>query len=307
MEYARLRENCRDVAFTTATPFTADASAVDHDALAENLRSLEGRGAWLFIPCGNTGEYYSLTREERVAVVETHVQALSAEATVVAGLAGSTGTALEYLKAYEAAGADAVMVMHPDHTYAHARGLSEYYRRVADATDLGVVLYKRGPGVPREVVLEATELRNVVAVKFAVDDVLEFRRTIEDAAGEVTWLNGIAERYALAFAVEGAEGFTTGVGNFAPEASLSLQEALEAGDFGRAASVREAIRPYEDLRAESGPDNPLAAANNVPAVKYGLDLAGLNGGPVREPLVGLPPEDEARAEEYFERIASVSA
>jgi 4-hydroxy-tetrahydrodipicolinate synthase len=306
MDYADLRAQLCDVAVTTATPFTEDATAVDHDALAANLQFLEERGVSLFIPCGNTGEYYSLTREERVAVVETHVEALSADATVVAGLGGSTGTALAYVEAYEAAGADAVMVMHPDHTYAHARGLVEYYRAIADATDLGVTLYKRGPGVPRSVVCEAATWENVVAVKFADDDVLEFRRTVEEAAGAVTWLNGIAERYAPAFAVEGAEGLTTGVGNFAPEASLALFDALEARDFERAAEVRAAIQPYEELRDGTGPNSTLSAANNVPAVKYGLDLAGLHGGPVRAPLVGLSEDDRARAEECFERVASVS-
>ncbi|ELY97639.1 5-dehydro-4-deoxyglucarate dehydratase [Natrialba aegyptia DSM 13077] len=75
-------------------------------------------------------------------------------------------------------------------------------------------------------------------------------------------------------------------------------EAIESGDFERA----RRIRPYENLRAESGPNNPFAAANNVPAVKYGVDLAGLVVGPVREPLVDLSDSDKERAETYYTQI-----
>lgn len=305
MAYANLKDALRGVAFTTATPFTSDGTAVNHDALEGNLEALLEAGGSLFVPCGNTGEYYSLSDAERVAVVSTHADVVGDRGAVVGGLGGSTAEALDLLDAYEQAGADAVMVMHPVHTYAHADGLVEYYRRIADATDLGVVLYKRGPSLPRRVVTELTEVENVVAVKFAHGDVKEFSQTVADSEGDVVWLNGIAERFAPAFAVEGAEGLTTGVGNFAPEASLALHEAVRAGDFERARELRELIRPYEDLREESGADNRLSAANNVPAVKYGLELAGLYGGPVREPLVGLSAADRDRAERYFEAIEDV--
>ena len=303
-DYAGLRAAFRDVAFTTATPFTDGGDEVDHEALAANLRAIRDAGARLFIPCGNTGEYYALTDEERIAVVEAHVDAVGGddEVTIVGGLNGSVPTARDLADAYAAAGADAVMVMHPDHTYAHEEGLIDYYEAIADHTDLGVVLYKRGPDVSRRVLTTVVERENVVAVKFAVDDVTEFSRTIADAEGEATWVNGIAERYALAFAVEGAEGFTTGIGNFVPEATLALQDAIRAEDWERARELRDLLRPYEDLREETGANNHIANANNVPAVKYGMELAGLTGGPLRAPLVGLSDADRERAEEYYAAI-----
>ena len=79
-----------DVAYTTATPFTENGESIDHDALAGNLRFLQESGARLYIPCGNTGEYDSLTNDERVAVVRTHVGAVGDDGTAVGGVAGST-------------------------------------------------------------------------------------------------------------------------------------------------------------------------------------------------------------------------
>ncbi|WP_101296986.1 dihydrodipicolinate synthase family protein [Halegenticoccus soli] len=302
MSYEPLKSDLRGVAFTNPTPFSDDGEEVLHDELADNVRALKEAGARLVLPCGNTGEYYSLSDDERVAVVETVVDAMDGTGSVVAGVGGSTKSALDLISRYEEVGADGMMVMHPVHTYMHEAGVRHYYERIADATDLGVVLYKRGPELSVENIAALSERENVVAVKFAVNDVKEFSKAVEMAEGDVVWSNGIAERFAPAFAVEGAEGFTTGIGNFVPKAVLALMEALREGDYDRAKRIRDTLWTYEDLREEPGEGNFMDAANNVPAVKYGMELAGLYGGPVREPLVDLGDEDRARAEEYYERI-----
>ncbi|MEY7848391.1 dihydrodipicolinate synthase family protein [Natrarchaeobius sp. A-rgal3] len=302
MDTGSLRAQFRDVAFTTAVPFEEGSLAVRHDALAQNLSAQFDAGARLFVACGNTGEYDSLTDEERIAVVETHVDAVGDDATIVGGVGGSLRHARRLASAYENVGADAVMVMHPGHTYLHEAGLETYYHRICDATDLGVVIYKRGPEVTRGVLDELSEREEVVAVKYAVDDVEAFSRALEGSPGEVAWINGIAERYALSFGIEGADGYTTGIGNFVPRATLSLFEAIRDGHWERAREIQRSLRPLETLRAESGEGNALPAANNVPVVKYGMDRAGYVGGPVRPPLVDLSEADRERTRRLLEGI-----
>lgn len=304
MAKATLRDSFRDVAFTTAVPFSENGEDILYDDLTDNLSGLYDAGARLLVPCGNTGEYYALSNQERARIVETHDEATGDEATIVGGAAGSLSNVRSLANAYEDAGADALMVMHPDHTYMHESGLKEYYHRICDATDLGVVIYKRGPEVTRDVLTELSERESTVAVKFAVNDIKEFSQTVDDADGEVTWVNGIAERYAIAFAIEGATGYTTGIGNFAPKVTLELFDAIESREWKRARAIQRSIRPYEDLREESGDGSALPAANNVPAIKYGMDIGEYHGGPVRAPLANLSEADKARAEEYYEQIES---
>lgn len=304
MDYDGLKADLRDVAFTNPTPFSEDGERVLHDELARNVEWIVDRGAAVIIPCGNTGEYYSLSADERADVVATTVDA-AGDATVVGGLGGSTKSALSLLSKYENTDVDAVMVMHPIHTYLHHRGIRRYYERIVEATDLGVILYKRGPELTTAHLATLAEYDNVVAVKYADNDVKAFSQAVADVNGDVVWSNGIAERFAPAFAIEGAEAFTTGIGNFVPEATLALQAALREGDWEEAKRIRDVLRPYEDLREETGGGtNSIAAANNVPAVKYGQELAGLYGGPVREPLVDLSPEDRERAEAYYDHVVS---
>lgn len=204
MSYEALKEKLRGVAFTTATPFSENGEEIRYDELERNVTVIEDAGGRLFIPCGNIGEYYALTDEQRVAIVKATVDA--------------------------------------------------------------------------------------------------FSQAVERVPGDIVWSNGIAERFAPAFAVKGAVGFTTGIGNIVPTATLEFMDALRDGEYERAKEVRNALRPYENLREETGGNNPFSAVNNVPAVKYGMELAGLYGGPVREPLVELSEADKARTEQYDDEI-----
>lgn len=306
MSFEALKEQLRGVAFTITTPFSEDGDKVLPEKLKENVRAIDEVGGEFFLPCGNTGEYYALTNAERVEVVRATVDAVGDGNAIVGGASGSTKTVLSLAEQYQEAGADAVMIMHPDHTYLHEQGLLKYYQRITDAVDCGVVLYKRGPELTDDVIAELTSIENVVAVKYAVNDINAFSALVEDAPGDVVWSNGIAERYAPAFALEGAEGFTTGIGNFVPKSSLTLMDAIRDEDWEHAKQIREILRPYEDLREEAGENNHVSAANNVPAVKYGMELAGLYSGPVREPLVDLSDEDKERAEQYYEDIQNAA-
>lgn len=297
-----LRDALRGVAFTMSVPFDENAEAIRYDAFERNLQALDSAGARLYVPCGNTGEYYSLSREERVAVVESTVASVDDDSVVLAGAGGSAKNIIDLADAYSDVGADGLMVMHPSHTYIHEDGIKEYYRQIAAATDLDVVLYKRGPELSDGVIAELSTVENIVGVKYAVNDVTRFSQLVDETADDFVLVNGIAERFAVAFAIEGAEGFTTGIGNFVPNASLALQDALVEEDWQRAKRIRNLVRPYENLREETGPNNTLAAANNVPAVKYGMELAGLAGGPVRPPLVDLSTADRERAEKYYRQI-----
>ncbi|WP_458210999.1 dihydrodipicolinate synthase family protein [Haladaptatus sp. NG-SE-30] len=307
MDYESLKEDLRDVAFTNPTPFSEDGETVLHDELAVNIEYVRDAGARLIVPCGNTGEYYSLSNDERVAVVKTTIEAFDRAGSVVGGVGGSTKNAKMLADRYADAGADAIMVMHPSHTYVHEDGILDYYRALADHTDLGVVLYKRGAELTHDHIRDLSERENVVAVKYAVNDIAAFSRGIGTTPGDIVWVNGIAERFTPSFHIEGAEGFTTGIGNFVPQTVLALQEALEEGDLARAKEIRDLVRPYEDLRQETGSNNRFGSANNVPAVKYGLELAGQYGGPVREPLVALSESDRNRAKRYYGDIAETES
>ena len=151
-----------------------------------------------------------------------------------------------------------------------------------------------------------SERENIICVKFAQNDIDLFAKAVSETPGDVVWSTGVAERFVPAYALKGVVGFTTGIGNFAPDPVLALIDAVRADDLGRAKRIRDGLRPYEELRDESSTESDFGATNNVPAVKYGQELAGLYGGPVREPLVELSEETKVRCRRYYQRITNLS-
>jgi len=300
-----LRSGLRDVAVGVLTPFDDDLD-VDHDHLAANARDLYAEGVRTFLACANISEYHSLTAAERTAVVETSVDALGDDATVLAGVGGATRTACEMIDAAAEAGADAAMVMPPDHTYVHERGLLGYYRKLAERSlDAGVRLapYVRGYDPSVEFLADLTRLEGVAGIKYALEDALKLRRAVRAGDDDVVWVDGLAEPYAPSFWAEGAEGFTAGVSNFEPRLGLALFDALEAGDVERARRLRDAALPFQTFRGESGADGGrYPGAVSVPAVKRGLELAGYHAGRVRDPIVELSTADRGRATELYEQL-----
>lgn len=301
MTAAQVKQRLRDVAVGVLTPFD-EQGTIEHRKIEQNARSLYDEGMRTFLAAANISEYHSLSRRERIESVETVVDALPSDACVLAGVGGSTTDALELIEAYDRLGADAMMVMPPDHTYLHEQGLLDYYRELAAGSETPLVPYVRGFDPSAEYLAALTRVDGVVGVKYALKDPVKLGEAIRAGDDDVVWVNGLAEPYAVSFWAEGVEGFTAGVSNFRPEVGQELFDALTEGDWERARALRDICLPYQRFRDETGQNNTLAGAISVPAVKKGLELAGLHGGDVREPIRPLPAEAAERAEAIYDKL-----
>ncbi|WP_137284553.1 dihydrodipicolinate synthase family protein [Halorussus salinisoli] len=302
MAHAAVKEGLRSVAAGLLTPFD-DHLEVDHDALRENARIVYDEGIRTFLACANISEYHSLSHEERIEVTATSVETLPDDATVLAGVGGATPTAIDLASKFDEIGVDAMMVMPPTHTYVHEHGLLDYYRKLGDATDAPLVPYVRGFDPSVEFLSNLTELDDVVGVKYALEDVPKFAEAVA-SSDDVVWVDGMAEPYALALWAEGAEGFTAGVSNFEPRIGLALFDALKHGDWERAREIRAVCLPFQNFRSGTGTGNTLPGAVSVPAVKHGMELAGMTGGRVREPIVELTEEEKEQVEALYRKVES---
>lgn len=288
MDSHELIDRLEHVAVTTVTPMREDGK-IDLSAIAPQVEAITEGGIRILVPCGNTGEFASLDDAEARAVVEATVEAAPGGTTVVAGVGGASVRAAEHARHAESVGAHAVMVHHPTHTYVDRDALLPYYERILEASQLGVVIYKRGPELSDAVIAELVQHERVVGVKYAVNDVNAFANLVSEADGHpCAWLCGSAERFAPFFHLAGARGFTSGIANFAPGLPIAMHDALRADDVKRAMEVRAQLTPFEELRASR--HNAL----NVPAVKEAMRQLSLDGGHVRDPLQRPSPEERER-------------
>ena len=152
------------------TPFNDDGS-VNHDRLAEMAQMVIDRGFCdSLIVGGTTGEFISLTYEERVSLWETVVEAVGGQVPLIAGTgAAYTGHAVELTRKAERLGFTAAMVVAPYYLKPTQEGIYQHFHAVAEATSLPVMLYNiplfTGVNIDPDTVTALSQLDNVLMIK----------------------------------------------------------------------------------------------------------------------------------------------
>ncbi len=93
-------------------------------------------------PLGSTGEFAYLNGAQRMAVVQTTIEAAKRRVPVVAGVAStSTSDAVAQAKAYQKLGADGILAILEAYFPLGNAQVESYFRAIADAVDIPVVIY----------------------------------------------------------------------------------------------------------------------------------------------------------------------
>jgi 5-dehydro-4-deoxyglucarate dehydratase len=299
---ATLGPRLRGVLAFPITPYGADGE-VDLAAVRANASWLAASGVHALVAPSGTGELFSLTVEECGAVVEATVDATAGRIPVIAGVGFGPAQGAQLARRAERAGADGIRVLPPYYAHPDPEGLVAYYRDIAAATRLGVAIYARDGVVltPPQLERMAREIPNLVALKDGRGDVRLFQRLREHVserlgADRLAWIAGAGDDMVGAYFAAGAEGYTSSLACFWPEASLELLRLATAGDFTELARFHaRAVRPFYELRQRR-------RGFEVAVMKAAMELLGHPAGPVRPPLAELSADERAELRGIIERL-----
>jgi len=279
-----------DVLCPLVTPMD-DEGEIDYESLDAVVRGVRDAGLDGFVPCGTTGEFASLTREENRALVERVRAVAGDDATVIAG-AGATSVpdTVSALTDAAAAGADAGLVVVPYfHTANAADGNARFLRRVADRSLLPLYLYNipacTGSEIPVETAVELADRDDVHGLKDSSGDFGYFTDVLAATPDDFAVYQGVDDQLVPA-GLMGATGGINALSNAVPEVFAAVRDALNAGDDERARDLhRGGLKPLFAFCADHG---------FAPATKAALASRGrIEEDAVRPPLVEL--DEGARA------------
>ena len=214
------------------------------------------------------------------------------------GVGYALPVARELARAAEEYGADGILVLPPEFVPANDDGLFEYYRGVAAATKLGVVLFQTsGFNFSLPLLDRLAGISNIVGLKDEHGDMKQFVRQFQAVGDRIEMLCGVGEILAPSYFALGVKGFTSGLINFMPDTPHRIWELIQARKPEEAARVveREAL-PVFDMRKKRPGYTTLI-------IKEGMNLCGMNAGSVRPPLAPLPESDRCELRDILERIA----
>jgi 4-hydroxy-tetrahydrodipicolinate synthase len=266
------------------TPFTPDGGAVDLPALQRLVAFQIGHGIDGLIPLGSTGEFLSVSREERTAIVETTVRAAAGRVPVLIGTgAEDTREAVALSREAERLGADGVMVIPPFYSVPTEDELYLHYKTIADAIGIPVMLYNNpataNVDLTPPILARLSTIEGCRYVKESTLDVTRVRDIIAACDGRLTVFAGVLG-YESAWL--GAAGWVAVCSNVAPRLSGDMFRAAAAGDRATALPLYRRLAPL--LPWVGGP-------RYVSGTKAAFQIIGMDMGPPRPPRLPLPKAD----------------
>lgn len=278
-----LRGRLMNVHAFVVTPFMPENPLkLNVDGLRGNLKFLVDNGVKVLAVAGGTGEIDSLSDEELGMVAEVALDEAGDKTLVIPALPDNVKRAIEMAKIYGKLGAEVVLGMAP---YIRHRvpgdlsGVFNYYKTVAEATDLAILPYNTQGWSPEFMAKMAT-IDKIIGVKDPCRYPHNLFISIRKIGDRFVWIgNKRHEPEVLQYRYQaGIHGFTAGIINFIPKFELEMHEAGMRRDWERLIDLQRKLAPISRLRAKYG---------DAALPKAGLDLIGLAGGPVRPPRVNI--------------------
>ena len=283
------------------TPFTADGQHVDVPALQRLVNWQIEQGIHGLIPLGSTGEFLSMTPDERQQVIETCIKTANGRVPVLIGTgAERTDDCVSLSKEAQSMGADGVMIIPPFYSCPTEDELFTHYRKVSDAIGIPIMLYNNpataNVDLTPPIVARLSQIDNCRYIKESTLEVTRVRDIIELCGERMTVFAGILgyESFWL-----GAQGWVAVCSNLIPQMSARLFELVaDHQDMDQALALYKKMLPIVKW---------VGGHRYVAASKDALEMMGLPVGKPRAPRLPLPAADAAVLRGALDRLGLLNS
>jgi 4-hydroxy-tetrahydrodipicolinate synthase len=276
----------RGVYTVMITPLDS-AGAVDLKALAAFTDWQVREGIHGLIPLGSTGEFLSLSEEERDGVARTVIEAAGGRVPVLIGTgAEDTRESIRLSKKAEDMGADGVMIIPPFYSTPTDDELVHHYRSIASAISVPIMVYNNpataNVDLKPELVQRIAEIDGCDYIKESTLEVTRVRDIIRLAGDNMTVFGGILgfESFVL-----GAQGWVAVASNVAPGPMSRIFEL--AADEKKIDEARALYLQWLPIIQAVGGQAYVAGSKAL------LTHMGFGAGQPRPPRLPLPADQDA--------------
>jgi 1-pyrroline-4-hydroxy-2-carboxylate deaminase len=236
------------------TTFTAD-DALDLPLFGINLEAQVKAGVEGVIIGGSLGEASTLTLAEKEALVRYSVERVGHRIPVLLNIAeGSTREGVAQARLAHQWGARGLMLLPPMRYKSDHRETVTFFKTIAAATDLPVMIYNNPVDYKIDVTLEMFDelivLSNIQAVKESTRDVSNVTRLINRFGDRLKILCGV-DTIALEELVMGASGWVGGLVGAFPAETVAIYRLVKAGRIAEALEIHRWFLPLLELDIHS--------------------------------------------------------
>jgi len=302
------REKYGKILIPMVTPFKEDQS-VDYEKAKQLSRYLaEKKKGDCLILSGTTGEFHTMTFDERVKLFEVVKEAVGTRIPLMAGVGcASTIETIRLAKKAEELGFELVMIVAPYYARPNQEELYVHYRKVAEAVGVKILLYNipifTGVNIEPETVAKLAEIPNIVGIKEEAElNPKQVTRYLNATPEDFIVYNGDDTMILEAYAQGGPErigGVISGASHVIGELIRSMIDTFLAGKVQEAARMQRKIYPLLKIMGQNNRTNPVALW------KEAMRLYGIDAGIPRLPLSRGTAEEIAQVKKVMQSVGLI--
>jgi 4-hydroxy-tetrahydrodipicolinate synthase len=259
--------------------------------LARLCDDLIKQGVHGLTPLGSTGEFAYLGSAQRMDVVRTTIEAAERRVPVVAGVAStSTADAVAQAKDYEKLGADGILAILEAYFPLSDAQVESYFRRIADAVDIPVVIYTNPQFQRSDLTLDVIEgLSSHPRIGYIKDASTNAGRllSITNRCGDAIKVFAASAHIPAAVMLIGGVGWMAGPACIIPRQSVELYDLCKRQRWDDAMTLQRELWRINEA---------FARYNLAACIKAGLTIQGYDVGDPVPPQAALTADERKAVE-----------
>jgi 4-hydroxy-tetrahydrodipicolinate synthase len=278
------------------SPVDADGQ-IRTEVLGRLCDDLIKAGVHGLTPLGSTGEFAYLNNVQRIAVVQATIEAAARRVPVVAGVVStSTVDAVAQAKAYQTMGADGILAILEAYFPLADAQVESYFRAIADAVDLPVVIYTNPQFQRSDLSLDVIgHLAEHPRIRYIKDASTNTGRllSIMNRCGERIKVFSASAHIPAAVMLIGGVGWMAGPACLIPRQSVELYNLCKASRWDDALKLQRKLWRLNEA---------FARYNLAACIKAGLAIQGYDVGDPIPPQAALTAEQRKAVEAVLREI-----
>ena len=278
-----------------------EAGRIKSGVLGRLVGDLIAAGVHGLTPLGSTGEFAYLSNAQRAEVVRATIEAAAGRVPVIAGVAATaTADAVAQARDYQKLGADGILAILESYFPLAEPQVESYFRAIADAVDVPVVLYTN----PQ---FQRTDLSLDVIARLSEHPRIRYIKDASTNTGRLLSIMNRCERLKVfsasahipaAVMLIGGVGWMAGPACVIPRQSVRLYNLCRAGRWAQAMALQRLLWRINEI---------FARFNLAACIKAALDMKGYDVGDPVPPQRALSREERTIVAAALADVAELAA
>ena len=275
------------------------AGEVMVDVLSRLAADLVAAGIHGLTPLGSTGEFAYLNQSQRLSVVRATVEAAAGRVPVIPGVAStSTSDAVEQARSYQRLGAAGILAILETFFPLQDNQVEAYFRSIADAVDIPVVLYTNPQFQRSDLSLDVIDkLSFHPRIRYIKDASTNTGRllSIMNRCGDKLNVFSASAHIPACVMLIGGVGWMAGPACVIPRQSVRLYDLCRAGQWDEAMELQRRLWKINEV---------FARFNLAACIKAGLQAQGYAVGDPIPPQAPLTAEQRSVIDTALAEVGS---